>query len=98
MRSGYRPFQMTPHQQPVGPDQVIGVDACGPGEWIVGPAVSERMLHVYRIGPGDWLVSEVGRVNEGRGSDLRQALAALAAGALPPEWWELAAGLLDGGT
>jgi hypothetical protein len=52
-------------------------------------------LHVYRLAPTDWLVSEVGRGSEGRGRNLRQALAALSAGVSSPDWWDLAVGVLD---
>jgi hypothetical protein len=51
---------------------------------------------VYRLAPADWLVSEVGRGSEGRGADLKQALAELSAGFPPPDWWDVVAGALDG--
>lgn len=46
-----------------------------------------RSLHVYRLAAADWLVSEVGRTTEGRGSDLRRALADLSARVPGPGWW-----------
>ena len=64
------------------------VDDRGPGEWIVNVPERGRPLHVYRLGPADWLVSEVGRGNEGRGPDLKHALAALSARVWPAEWSE----------
>jgi len=73
----------------------VVVDRRGPAEWIVGVAGGGRALHVYRIGAGDWLVSEVGRATEGRGEDLRGALAALAAAAWPAESWQAIAEALD---
>jgi hypothetical protein len=75
-------------------DEIV-VDARGPGEWIVGVQRAGHALHVYRIGPADWLVSEVGRANEGRGRDLRRALASLAAAVWPGEWWEAIAHALE---
>ena len=57
------------------------------GSWAVpgnGPS-----LHVYRLSAADWLVSEVGRGNEGRGTDLTLALAALSAGLPSPGWWSV---------
>jgi hypothetical protein len=77
-------------------DQRVVVDVRGPSEWIVGVPAGGRSLHVYRLAPADWLVSEVGRGSEGRGADLKQALAALSAGASYPEWWEAVAGALEG--
>jgi hypothetical protein len=64
------------------------VNAQGPGEWIVRSPAGGQALHVYRLAPCDWLVSEVGKGNEGRGEDLRQALEALAGQRRPPGWWE----------
>jgi hypothetical protein len=55
-------------------------------EWIVG-AGAQRALHVYRFPGTGWLVSEVGRVNEGRGVSLMEALAALAGDSPAPDWW-----------
>jgi hypothetical protein len=78
----------------LSPDQRVAVDVRGPGEWIVRPPAGGRSLHVYRLAPADWLVSEVGLGSEGRGTDLRQALAALSAGVPPPEWWGVADGTL----
>jgi sarcosine oxidase gamma subunit len=75
----------------LSPDQRVVVDVRGPGEWIVHSPAGGRSLHVYRLAPADWLVSEVGRGSEGRGTDLRQALATLSAGVPPPEWWDVAA-------
>jgi hypothetical protein len=75
-------------------DEIV-VDVRGPGEWIVGVPRSGNWLHVYRIGPADWLVSEVGRANEGRGRDLRRALASLATAVWPAEWWQAIARALD---
>lgn len=69
-------------------DGPLVVEARGPGEWIVSAPDGGRPLHVYRMPAGDWLVSEVGRGNEGRGADLRQALGALGAGGRVPDWWE----------
>jgi len=77
-------------------DQRIVIDARGPGEWIVGAPSRGRSLHVYRLAPADWLVSEVGRGSEGRGADLKQALAALSAGIPSPDWWDVVAGACDG--
>jgi len=77
-------------------DRPIVVDVRGPGEWIVGVPAGGRSLHVYRLAPADWLVSEVGRGNEGRGTDLNQALAALSAGISSPDWWDVIARALDG--
>ncbi len=77
-------------------DPQVVVDGRAPGEWIVGLPSGGRSLHVYRLAPADWLVSEVGRPSEGRGTDLRQALAALSAGLASPDWWDLVAGALDG--
>jgi hypothetical protein len=74
---------------------LIVVDARGPGEWIVSLRGGDRSLHVYRLAPADWLVSEVGRANEGRGIDLRQAIAALSPGVPSPDWWSLAARALE---
>ena len=77
-------------------DQQVLVDVRGPGEWIVGAPAGGRSLHVYRLESADWLVSEVGRDNEGRGTDLKQALAALSIGIGSPDWWDVVAGALDG--
>lgn len=77
-------------------EQRLVVDVPGPGEWIVRVPAGGRSLHVYRLAPGDWLVSEVGRRSEGRGTDLREALARLSAGAPSPDWWNLVAVALDG--
>jgi hypothetical protein len=46
------------------------------GSGIVGVPGCQQPLHVYQLGPADWLASEVGRSNEGRGRNLRQAIAA----------------------
>ncbi len=73
------------------------VDKRGPGEWIVSLPGGDRSLHVYRLAAADWLVSEVGRANEGRGTDLRQAVDALSLGVLSPEWWSMAALALEDG-
>jgi hypothetical protein len=77
------------------PDERLLVDVRGEGEWIVGVSGGGRSLHVYRLGHADWLVSEVGCGNEGRGSDLRQALAALFVDIPPPDWWVLVPRVLD---
>ncbi len=74
---------------------LIAVDTCDAGEWIVSLRGGDRSLHIYRLAPGDWLVSEVGRANEGRGTGLRQALAALSRGAPSPDWWGLVARALE---
>jgi sarcosine oxidase gamma subunit len=76
-------------------DQRIVVDARGPGEWIVAVPAGGRSLHVYMLAPADWLVSEVGRGSEGRGTDLKQALAVLSGGASSPDWWDVVAAKLD---
>ena len=78
-----------------GPDQRLFVDVRGPGEWIVGVPEGGRPLHVYRLERADWLVSEVGCRNEGRGSNLRNALAALSVDSTSPDWWVLVPGVLD---
>jgi len=86
--------------QPMDPsslDQPVLVDVRGEGEWIVSVPASDRSLHIFRLAPSDWLVSEVGRANEGRGTDLKQALAALSNGAPTPDWWRLVVGTLDPG-
>jgi hypothetical protein len=88
---------MSRQTQPPSLDQRILVDVGGPGEWIVSLPAGGRSLHVYRLAHADWLVSEVGRGNEGRGTDLRRALAALSADVLSPDWWESVAAALDGG-
>jgi hypothetical protein len=72
-------------------DQPVAIDERAPGEWIAHAPAGGRSLHVYRVALADWLVSEVGQGNEGRGTDLPGALAALAAGAPPPEWWSAVA-------
>jgi hypothetical protein len=84
------------HTQLPSSDETFLVDVRGQGEWIVGVPAEGRSLHVYRLAPADWLVSEVGRGSEGRGTDLRQALAALAAGVPSPDWWEVLAAALEG--
>ena len=63
----------------------------------MGLPAGGRSLHVYRLAPADWLVSEVGLGNEGRGSDLMQALAALAPGVCLPDWSQALAEALDDG-
>jgi hypothetical protein len=87
------PSQPQPPTPPL--DHEVLIDVHGGGEWIVGVSGSKQRLHVYRLGPSDWLVSEVGRSSEGRGGDLRQALAALSAGVPPPDWWKLIAEAVD---
>lgn len=69
------------------PEDTLVVEEHGPGEWIVSSGAAGRPLHVYRVAHGDWLISEVGRRSEGRGADLPQALAALAARVTPRPWW-----------
>jgi hypothetical protein len=54
-----------------------------------------RSLYVYRLEPNDWLVSAVGQDNQRRGTDLRQALVVLSAGADPCEWWKIAVSELN---
>jgi hypothetical protein len=76
-------------------DNRVIVDVRGPGEWILSVPDSGRSLHVYRLEHTDWLVSEVGYGNEGRGSNLKQALAALSVHIPSPDWWELVPGVLD---
>ena len=49
------------------------------------------------FGRADWLVFEVGRDIEGRGPDLRRALAALFAGVRASEWLNAVAASLNGG-
>ena len=71
------------------------VDVRSPTEWIVGVPALGHALHVFRLAPGDWLVSEVGRDSEGRGADLKQALAALSARVSPAGWWDVVAEALD---
>jgi hypothetical protein len=88
-------LDMSSKTQLPSPDQGVLVDVRGPGEWIVGVPGSRRSLHVYRLERADWLVSEVGCGNEGRGSDLTEALAALSAAIQPPDWWELVPRVLD---
>lgn len=83
-------------QRPPLNDSVL-VDMRGPGEWVVGAPAGGRALHVYKLGRADWLVSEVGRDTEGRGPDLRRALAALFAGVRAPEWLNAVAASLNGG-
>lgn len=63
----------------------------------MGAPAGGRALHVYTLGRADWLVSEVGRDTEGRGSNLRRALAALLAGVRAPEWLNAIAESLNGG-
>jgi hypothetical protein len=79
----------------LSPDQRVLVDTRGPGEWIVHAPAGGRSLHVYRLEADDWLVSEVGRDNHGRGTDLRQALVVLSAGAETPDWWDAALSALS---
>jgi hypothetical protein len=64
----------------------VVVETAAEDEWIVG-ARAHRALHVYRFPGTGWLVSEVGRVNEGRGVSLKDALAALAGDSPAPDWW-----------
>jgi hypothetical protein len=78
------------------PERLV-IDVRGPGEWIVGTPAGGRSLHVYRLARADWLVSEVGRGTEGRGEDLRRALAALPTDACSPDWRDLLADALDCG-
>lgn|GEM_PF-1937398 len=88
---------MSSPEHPISHDQRVLIEVCGRGEWIADSPMGGRSLHVYRLASTDWLVSEVGRDNEGRGSDLRRALAALSAGVSAPEWWELLVATLDRG-
>ena len=88
---------MSPQAKHPIDDPHVVVELRGPGEWIVGTRDGERALHVYRVAPGDWLVSEVGRGNEGRGSDLALALAALSAGISAPAWWTSVPAVLGDG-
>jgi hypothetical protein len=83
-------------QPPSSLDSLVAVDVRGPGEWIVGMPAGERSLHVYQLAPDDWLVSEVGHRNEGRATDLKQAIVALSAGGSIPDWWSVVPGMLDG--
>jgi len=76
-------------------DRHLTVEVRAPGEWIVGLPAGGRSLHVYRLAPADWLVSEVGCRDEGRGTDLKQALAALSAGLAYPDWWDLVGSALE---
>jgi sarcosine oxidase gamma subunit len=87
---------MSSHTPSSAPDQQVTLEARGPGEWIVAAPAGGRALHVYRLAPADWLVSVVGRDSEGRGADLKQALAALSTGVPRDPWWDLAAEMLDG--
>ena len=68
------------------PQHQLAVELRSAGEWIVGRDGGDRRLHVYRLGADDWLISEVGRQNEGRGANFKQALIALAAVGWPAEW------------
>ncbi len=88
---------MSSPEHQISHDQRLLIEVRGRGEWIVDSPAGGRSLHVYRLAPSDWLVSEVGRDSEGRGSDLRQALAALSAGVSAPDWWELLVDTLDRG-
>lgn len=88
---------MALHIQSSSLDQHVSVDVRGPGEWIVAGPTGERSLHVYRLAPADWLVSVVGRDSEGRGKNLKQALAVLSSGFSSAAWWDLAAELIDAG-
>jgi hypothetical protein len=72
-------------------DNEVRVHSRGPDEWIVDAPAWERPLHIYRLSARDWLVSEVGRRNEGRGSDFAAALHALRPGDSGAEWSRLAA-------
>jgi hypothetical protein len=87
----YRQTQL-PHLS----DSVL-VNVRGPEERVVRRPASGRALHVYKLGRADWLVSEVGRDTEGRGPDLRRALAALFAVVRAPEWLNAVATPLNGG-
>jgi hypothetical protein len=73
----------------------LAVDHRAAGEWIIGAPTGGRQLHVYRVAADDWLVSEVGQGNEGRGSDLALALAALAQAGHSRDWWRLVPDALD---
>ena len=75
--------------------QGVVVEARGPGEWIVSASSGGRRLHVYQVAPDDWLVSEVGLGNEGRGTDVARALAALAGNGRPHDWWRLVPAALE---
>ena len=75
--------------------QPVFVEVPGPGEWIVGAPTGGRPPHIYRVAPDDWLVSEVGRDNEGRGTDLAAALAALSDTSSAPNWWSAVPSVLD---
>jgi hypothetical protein len=88
---------MSSSEQPISRDLRVLIEVRGRGEWIADGAHGGRSLHVYRLGVSDWLVSEVGRDNEGRGSDLKAALAALSVGVCAPDWWELVLDTLDRG-
>jgi hypothetical protein len=76
-------------------DHEVFIEARDSGEWIVSVPGCKQPLHVYRLGPTDWLVSEVGRSNEGRGSDLTQALGALSRGTATTDWWKAVAEALQ---
>jgi hypothetical protein len=76
------------------PDQRVSIDVRGAGEWIVHAPEGGRSLHVYMLEGDDWLVSEVGRGNQGRGTDLPTALSELSGGATLPDWWDLAVSML----
>jgi len=88
---------MSSAEQPISHDLRVLIEVRGCGEWIADAAHGGRSLHVYRLGVADWLVSEVGRDNEGRGGDLRAALAALSVGVSAPDWWEFLVDTLDRG-
>jgi hypothetical protein len=68
------------------PEEPVVVETAAEDEWIVG-AHAQRALHVYRFPGTGWLVSEVGRVPEGRGVSLKEALATLAGDSPAPDWW-----------
>jgi hypothetical protein len=85
----------SPRQLPPPPlDHEVLIEVRGSGEWIVGVPGCKQPLHLYQLGPADWLASEVGRSNEGRGGDLRQALAALSAEVAAADWWRVVADAL----
>ncbi|HUH80868.1 MAG TPA: hypothetical protein VLZ06_06030 [Solirubrobacteraceae bacterium] len=74
----------------------VDLEARGAGEWIARPPGDGAALHIYELAATDWLVSEVGQTSEGRGSDVRSALAALARGRSAPAWWQGVVETLDG--
>jgi hypothetical protein len=76
-------------------DQQVNLETRDTGEWIALPPDGGRSLHIYELAPADWLVSEVGDDSEGRGSDVKSALAALAAGRLAPSWWQAVVEAID---